>query len=136
MVPVPEYGNIMYRSVVPGTIADVVPVTLISVGGVAISFDAGVPNCPSGHTRDTHEADEFAPAAEDVPALQFVQTLAPVTDEYVPAGQFAHAADEFAPAAEIVPAGHARQSDVLFTQPFSCADAWAKTSFDRCVFQT
>ena len=38
-------------------------------------------------------------------------------------------------AAPACPAGHARQSDVLLTQLFSCADAWAKTSFDRCVFQ-
>ena len=53
---------------------------------------------------------------------------------YVPA-LHTQAAAEVAPGAEVVPAGHARQSDVRFTQLFSCADAWAKTSFDRCVFQ-
>ena len=57
------------------------------------------------------------------------------TPEYAPAAQLLHAAAEVAPGAENVPAGHARQSDVLLTQLFSCADAWAKTSFDRCVFQ-
>ena len=56
------------------------------------------------------------------------------TLEYAPAAH-THAAAEVAPGADSVPAGHARQSDVRFTQLFSCADAWAKTSFDRCVFQ-
>ena len=56
------------------------------------------------------------------------------TPEYAPA-LHTHAAAEVAPGAEVVPAGHTRQSDVRFTQLFSCADAWAKTSFDRCVFQ-
>ena len=99
----------------------------------------GAEVAPAGH--ETHAADEFAPVVtEYVPAVQLVHAadeLAPVTDEYVPAGQFAHTVDAFAPVApEYFPAGHARQSDVRLTQLFSCADAWAKTSFDRCVFQT
>ena len=147
----------MYRSVVPAIVPDVAPTTLISVGGVATSFVTATPTCPAGHTRDTHAAallapaadnvpaghvthaaEEFAPVAvEYVPAGQLTHALAPVTPEYVPAGQFAHTADAFAPVTpEYFPAGQARQSDVLFTQLFSCADAWAKTSFDRCVFQT
>ena len=56
------------------------------------------------------------------------------TPEYVPA-LHTQAAAEVAPGADNVPAGHARQSDVRFTQLFNCAHAWAKTSFDRCVFQ-
>ena len=55
--------------------------------------------------------------------------------KFVHSVEMLHAAAEVAPAAEVVPEGHARQSDVRFTQLFSCADAWAKTSFDRCVFQ-
>ena len=95
----------MYISVVPDIFPDVVPGTLISVGNVA-TFAPAPPTCPAGHARDTHAADEFDPAADNVPTLQFVQTLAPATDEYVPAGQFAQTVDEFAPVtAENVPAG-------------------------------
>jgi hypothetical protein len=56
------------------------------------------------------------------------------TLEYAPA-LHTHATAEVAPAADVVPAGQLAQSDVALTQLFSCADAWAKTSFDRCVFQ-
>ena len=74
----------MYRSVVAGIVADVAPTTLISVGSVAISFDAGIPACPAGHARDAHAAEELDPAAEFVPAgheTHAVEEFAPVTPE-------------------------------------------------------
>ena len=66
-----------------------------------------------------------------------VQAVAAVlaTGEFALPGHVKQADSTVAPGAEVVPAGQARQSDVRFTQLFSCADAWAKTSFDRCVFQ-
>ena len=83
---VPEYGNEMYRSVVPAIVPDVAPGTLISVGGVT-TFDVTAATCPAGHARDTHA---LAPAAEDVPAGQVIHALAPA-NEYVPAVQLVHA---------------------------------------------
>jgi hypothetical protein len=83
----------------------------------------------------THAAAEVAPGAEVVPAgheTHAVEEFAPAVTEYVPAGQLIHDVDALAPAvAEYVPATHARQSDVLFTQLFSCADAWRKSALDR-----
>ena len=114
----------------PAIVPGVAPGTLISVGGVAISFDAGIPACPAGHApdthaatelapavefvptgHDTHAADEFAPAVtEYVPAVQFAHALAPVTFEYVPTGQLVHTVDELAPATpEYFPARHVTQ---------------------------
>ena len=61
----------MYRSVVAGIVADVVPRTLISVGNVTI-FDVAAPACPAGHVC-AHAAAEVAPGAEVVPAGQDVQ---------------------------------------------------------------
>ena len=58
-----------------------------------------------------------------------MQTLAPVTPEYVPAGQFAHTADAFAPVTpEYFPAGHARQSvaaHVVLVRSTPCTIAFA-----------
>ena len=69
------------------------------------------------------------------PALQDAETQALTAElppgEVVPAGHETHA-----PAvAEYVPAGQLAHPDVALTQLFSCADAWAKSAFDRCVFQ-
>jgi hypothetical protein len=85
----------MYRSVVPAIVADVAPATLISVGGVATSFDTGIPACPAGHARDTHAVKELDPAADNVPAghdTHATDEFAPLTTEYVPAVQLIHTA--------------------------------------------
>ena len=62
----------MYRSVVAGTVADVAPGTLISVGGVTTFDVTAAPACPAGHVC-AHAAAEVAPAADNVPAGHVTQ---------------------------------------------------------------
>jgi len=103
--------------------------------------------------QETHVVASVAPVAvEYVPVEQSVHAALPVIVLNLPATHAAHGppsgpvdpglqpTDTHAlilapPIAEVVFAGQLAHPDVAVTQLFSCADAWAKSAFDRCVFQ-